>query len=193
MAQMNLLTNLTLDKLRELRACSQKAAALETQAAEFRQRQHQLQGDLGYLLRTLDIAGDAIPPEERAEVEKARMELNHPVVQEEAGGGGHEDLGPKTGVMYAVTALQQLSRPADTKTLLAKMQGMGYVPRAANPYVSLFSTLRRTAQRRDSRIDKRKGLWGLMEWSEEVWAKSQPRASSQEMMDEVINGLESED
>jgi hypothetical protein len=196
---MQLLTKMTLDKLRELRTCSQKAKALEVQAAELRQRQHQLEGDLGSLFRTLDIAGDEIPPEEREEVDKARMELNEPVVpkdetrQHEDGGDQQEDLGAKTGAMYAVTALQQLGHPADTKILLAKMQEIGFRPRAANPYVSLFSTLRRSAQRPDSRIDKREGLWGLRDWPKDVWAQvKQGRSRYVLDVEDLEDALESE-
>jgi hypothetical protein len=194
---MELLTKITLDKLRELRSCSQQAKVLEVQAAELRQRQQQLEGDLGSLLRTLDIAGDEIPPEERAEVEKARMELHKPVVaQEEAHqhqGDHQEELGARTMVAYVEMALQQLWHPADTKILLAKMQEIGFKPRAANPYVSLFSTLRRSAQRPDSRIDKREGVWGLRDWPDDVWAQAERSRSPHEIDVEALNAaLESE-
>ena len=194
---MEVLTKITLDKLRELRGCCQKAKELEVQAAERRQRQQQLEGELGSLLRALDIAGDEIPPEERAEVEKARMELNKPVMAQEEThqhqGDHQEELGARTGVTYAEMALRRLSHPADTKILLAKMQEIGFTPRAAYPYVSLFSTLRRSAQRPDSRIDKREGLWGLRDWPDGVWAQAERSRSRHEIDVEALNAaLESE-
>jgi hypothetical protein len=106
---------------------------------------------------------------------KAEEELRTEEEAAQPSGEGGDQEGPAattTGIMWAVTALQQLWHPADTKFLLTKMQGIGFRPRAENPYTSLFSTLRRSAQRPDSRIIKREGLWGLRDWPEDVWAQA---------------------
>jgi hypothetical protein len=102
-----------------------------------------------------------------------------------------EELTHKTGTMYAETALQQIWRPLDTKSLLAKMQDIGFVPGAANPYVSLFSTLRRSSQRPGSRIIKRDGLWGLSGWSDDIWAQGEGRSHAIDV--EALNNLRLED
>jgi hypothetical protein len=113
--------------------------------------------------------------------------------KEEEGQAQQEGPAATTGIMWAVTALQQFWHPADTNLLLAKMQEIGFRPRAANPYTSLFSTLRRVAQRPDSQIVKREGLWGLRGWPEEVWAQGERSPSRHEIDVEALNAaLESE-
>jgi hypothetical protein len=179
---MELLTKMTLDKLKELRSCSQRAKALEAEATELRQRQQRLEGDLGSLMRTLDIAGDEIPPEERKAVAEARMALSEPVPTQEYPASkpeprGEEGSGHASGVSLAIKALNQLGCPTDTRTLLEKMiRDLGYKPQAANPYTSLFSSLRRTSQSPGSQIIKRHQQWGLREWGEELWAKAEQRS-----------------
>jgi hypothetical protein len=149
---------------------------IDQERAKFNDFLKQKEEDRLRLLAFKEYLEKRLPEEEEAEDKK---EEEDQVQQEEPAA--------TTGIMWAVTALQQLWHPADTTLLLTKMQEIGFRPRAANPYTSLFSTLRRAAQRPDSRIEKRDGLWGLRGWPEDVWAQGERSRSRHEIDVEALN------
>jgi hypothetical protein len=83
-----------------------------------------------------------------------------PVDEPEAAASG---LG-LTIVGGAEAVLGESRQWTDTRNLIRALESRGFKSQAENVYTSVFGTLNREVKRPDTKLAKRDGKWGLLEW-----------------------------